>query len=215
MDLNLLHSPQNLRTYNLPTWASWVAAIDRPVPQAYSQAFLTANCHCLCPGLLTTVMINNISQSNLRIEKALFGLLFRITAPQLRKVRTGTQNRNLVAGTEAELMEENSLLAFFPGFLQLPLVESPGTSAKWWCHPERVGLSYINKKPIPHTHVHRPTWQTRCINSYSLFPDQSRFVSRWQKLQYFIYVNFGTQGHHLKPYPFHFLSLRSYANTVL
>lgn len=75
-------------------------------------------------------MINNISQSNLRIEKALFGLLFRITAPQLRKVRTGTQNRNLVAGTEAELMEENSLLAFFPGFLQLPLVESPGTSAK-------------------------------------------------------------------------------------
>lgn len=55
-------------------------------------------------------MINTITKSNLKRKEFIFTLQLSGDTPSLRKIRTGTQGRNLGAGTEAEATGKRCLL---------------------------------------------------------------------------------------------------------
>lgn len=60
---------------------------------------------------------------------SLLQLILSSYTPSLRKVRTETQGSNPGAGTEAEAMEECSLLVSCYWLLQPPFLQHPGPPA--------------------------------------------------------------------------------------
>jgi hypothetical protein len=111
----------------------------------------------ICLGLLFILEINTV-------KKATWGeffslLLLVLTAPSSRGVRSGTQGRNLDAGTEAETIEGHCLLTCSPWLLHCFLIQSRPTCLGDCTAHDGLGISTsVGNQENIHRQFDRVIW---------------------------------------------------------
>lgn len=106
-------------------------------------------------------------------RKDLFQLSFPYHSPSWKEIRVGTQDRNMVAETKAEALEESNLLACLVCFLRMNCPRVALSIMYWALH--------INQK-LHYRLLYRPIWWSYFLNREPLFPIEL-ILYHWKKNQ--------------------------------
>lgn len=166
-----LFAPHSSKLCSSPMSFSSLPISSSPKPWTWS------NLPCfnigISPSFVSTVVINTMIKGNLGRKGFIHLTVYSLT---WRKVRTGSRDRKLESGTDAETMKECCLLACFPWLAQ---------SASWYNPGQPLQGSSVYKgldsptsvliKKMSHRIASRSLWWRHFLSWSSFFPDEPSF----------------------------------------